>query len=132
MVIDSSALIAILCDEADAAQLEAAIEADPVRLVSPGNLLETSIVIEARFGEAGGRELDLLLHKAHIEIVAFDEDQANLARDGYRRFGKGRHPAGLNFGDCFAYALAIARGEPLLFKGDDFAKTDVKDARAMT
>jgi ribonuclease VapC len=132
MVIDSSALVAILCNEPEADRLEAAIEADPVRLISPGSLLETSIVIEARFGEAGGRELDLLLLKAQVEIVAFDEEQANLARDAYRRFGKGRHPAGLNFGDCFAYALAVARGEPVLFKGDDFAKTDLRDALATT
>ena len=67
-----------------------------------------------------------------MEVVAFDEEQANLARDAYRRFGKGRHSTGLNFGDCFAYALAVARGEPVLFKGDDFAKTDLRDATAAT
>ncbi len=128
MVIDTSALIAILCDEPDASQLEAAIEQDPVRLISAGTLLETSIVIESRFGEVGGRELDLLLHKAHVEIVAFDQDQAELARDAYRRYGKGRHPAALNYGDCFAYALCSSRGDSLLFKGNDFAKTDLKSA----
>lgn len=128
MVIDTSALIAILCDESDASQLEAAIEHDPVRLISAGTLLETSIVIESRFGEGGGRELDLLLHKAHFEIVAFDNEQAEVARDAYRRYGKGRHPAALNYGDCFAYALCSSRGESLLFKGNDFGKTDVKSA----
>lgn len=128
MVIDTSALVAILCDEPDASRIEAAIESDPVRLVSAGTLLETSIVIEARFGEAGGRELDLMIHKANIEIVAFDREQAELARDAYRRFGKGRHPAALNFGDCFAYALCASRGESLLFKGNDFRDTDLEIA----
>lgn len=128
MVIDTSALVAILGDEPDAARFEAAMVSDPVRLLSTGTLLETSIVIEARYGEAGGRELDLLLHKAQIEVVPFDEEQAELARDAYRRYGKGRHAAALNCGDCFAYALCAVRGEPLLFKGDDFAQTDVRSA----
>lgn len=128
MVIDTSALIAILGNEPDAPAMEEAIERDPIRLVSAATLLEASIVIEARFGEAGGRELDLLVHKAQIEIVAFDQDQAELARDAYRMYGKGRHPAGLNYGDCFSYSLSIARGEPLLFKGNDFARTPIKSA----
>ncbi len=125
MVIDTSTLIAILSDEPEASAMEDAIERDPIRLVSAATLLEASIVTEARFGEAGGRELDLLIHKAQIEIVAFDQDQAELARDAYRTYGKGRHPAGLNYGDCFSYALAVARGEPLLFKGNDFRKTPI-------
>jgi ribonuclease VapC len=128
MVIDTSALIAMLGNEPDAPRFEAAIELDPVRLLSAGTLLETAIVIEARYGEAGGRELDLLIHKARIEVIPFDQEQVELARDAYRRYGKGRHPAGLNYGDCFAYALCAVRGEPLLFKGDDFAKTDVRSA----
>lgn len=128
MVIDTSALIAILADEPDAARFEAAMASDPVRSVSAGTLLETSIVIEARYGEAGGRELDLLLHKAQIEVVPFDQEQAELARDAYRRYGKGCHAAALNYGDCFAYALCAVRGEPLLFKGDDFAQVDVRSA----
>jgi len=128
MVIDTSALVAILGDEPDAPRFEAAVVSDPVRLLSAGTLLETSIVIEARYGEVGGRELDLLLHKAQIEVVPFDQEQAELARDAYRRYGKGRHAAALNYGDCFAYALSAVRGEPLLFKGDDFAQTDVKNA----
>jgi ribonuclease VapC len=82
-------------------------------------------VIESRKGEAGGRELDLLLYRAAIEIVAVDQDQAEIARIAWRRFGKGRHPAGLNYGDCFAYALARTRQLPLLFQGDDFSRTDI-------
>lgn len=125
MVVDTSALVAVLLNEPEAAALALAIEADPVRLLSAANLVETSIVIEARVGEAGGRELDLLIQKAAIEVVAVDADQAELGRHAYRQFGKGRHPAGLNYGDCFAYALAHSAGEPLLFTGDDFSKTDV-------
>jgi ribonuclease VapC len=130
MVIDTSALVAILCNEADASLFEAALERDSTRLISAATLLESSIVIEARFGEAGGRELDLLLHKAQIEIEPFDQEQTEIAREAYRTYGKGRHPAGLNFGDCFSYALSVVRGEPLLYKGDDFSKTDIKNALA--
>lgn len=125
MVLDTSALLAVLLNEPDAAAFARAIEADPVRLLSAANLVETGIVIEARVGEAGGRELDLLLHKATIEVVPVDAAQAELGRHAYREFGKERHAAGLNYGDCFAYALAQSTGEPLLFTGDDFSKTDV-------
>ena len=125
MVIDTSAVLAVLLDEPTAPAIEVAIEEDPVRLMTAPSALEAAIVIEARFGEAGGRELDLLLHKAGIELVPFNAEQMELARHAYRRFGKGRHEAGLNFGDCFAYALARWGGEPLLFVGDDFAKTDI-------
>lgn len=125
MVIDTSALVAVLKNEAIAAAVRAAIEDDPVRLMSASSVLEAAIVIEARYGEAGGRELDLLLHKAGIEVVAFDAEQMELARHAYRRFGKGHHPARLNFGDCFAYALSRRSGEPVLYVGEDFGKTDV-------
>lgn len=125
MVLDTSALLAVLLNEPAAPAFRLALEADPVRLLSAASLVETSIVIEARVGEPGGRELDLLIHKAAIEVVAVDAAQADLARHAYRQFGKGRHPAGLNYGDCFAYALAQSAGEPLLFKGDDFSRTDV-------
>ena len=125
MVIDSSAIVAILLNEADAADIAQAIESNSQRLLSAANLLEASIVIENRKGEAGGRELDLLIYRAAIEIVAVDQDQAELARIAWRRFGKGRHPAGLNYGDCFAYALARTRQLPLLFQGDDFSRTDI-------
>jgi ribonuclease VapC len=125
MVIDSSAIVAVLLNEENAAQIAQAIEVASQRLLSAANLLEASIVIESRKGEAGGRELDLLLYRAAIEIVAVDQDQAETARIAWRRFGKGRHPAELNYGDCFAYALAKSRGLPLLFQGDDFSQTDI-------
>lgn len=126
MVIDTSAVVAIMRDEQEAEELALAIEADPVRLISAASLVECSIVVEVRFGEPGSRELDLLIHKAGVEIVAFDSRQAEMARLGYRRYGKGRHEAALNYGDCFAYALARSLGEPLLFKGGDFELTDVE------
>jgi ribonuclease VapC len=91
-------------------------------------VLEAAIAIEAKLGEAGGAELDLWLYKAGVEIVPVDVDQADLARRAWRRFGKGRNSAGLNFGDCFSYALAALRQEPLLFKGDDFLRTDIEAA----
>jgi ribonuclease VapC len=126
MVIDTSALCAILFDEKDAESFELAIEKDPVRLISAAVFLETAMVVETRYGEAGGRELDLLIHKAAVEIVAVTADQIELARRGFRLYGKGKHRAGLNFGDCFSYALAHSTGEPLLFKGEDFSQTDVR------
>lgn len=125
MVIDTSALVAMLNDEPEAQEFEAAVEADPVRLMSTASYLEVAIVIETRFGEPGGRELDLWLHRAGVDLVGVDADQAEVARSAYRHYGKGHHRAGLNYGDCFAYALAKVSGEPLLFKGDDFVHTDV-------
>lgn len=125
MVLDTSALLALLLDEPEAEEFRAAVEEDTTRLVSAATLLETALVIEARKGEPGGRELDALIHKAEIVVAAVDAEQVSEARRAYRRFGKGRHAAGLNFGDIFAYALARTSGEPLLFKGDDFAKTDI-------
>ncbi len=130
MVIDTSAVLAILCDEPEAPAFEAAIAADPVRLLSAASFLEAAMVVETRFGEPGGRELDLLVHKAQIEVVAVTGEQAELARQAFRAFGKGRHPAGLNYGDLFAYALSRLSGEPLLAKGEDFGKTNV--ARALS
>ena len=120
MVIDTSALLAILNNEPDAVAFEAAVETDPIRLMSVGTYLETAIVVESRKGEAGGRELDLWLHRAEVELVPVDVEHADLARSAYRRYGKGRHLASLNYGDCFAYALAKSSAEPLLFKGEDF------------
>ena len=125
MVIDTSALVSMLTDEPEAQRLEAAVAADPVRLMSTASYLEAAIVIEQRFGEPGGRELDLWLHRAGVDLVGVDADQAEVARSAYRRFGKGRDPAGLNYGDCFAYALAKVSGEPLLVKGGDFGHTDI-------
>ena len=126
MVLDTSALLALLLDEPEAEEFRTAVEEDTTRLVSATTLLETALVIEVRKGESGGRELDSLIHKAEIVVVAVDLEQVSEARRAYRRFGKGRHAAGLNFGDVFAYALARTSGEPLLFKGDDFTKTDIR------
>ena len=126
MVIDTSALVAMLNDEPEAERFETAVEADLVRLISTASYLETAIVIETRFGEPGGRELDLWLHRAAVDLVAVDSDQADAARVAYRMYGKGKHRAALNYGDCFSYALAKVSGQPLLFKGDDFACTDIR------
>jgi len=125
MVIDTSAVVAILLNESDARRLADAIDAGSPRMMSAATLLEASIVIEAKRGEAAGRELDLFLYRAGIEIVPVDQEQAEAARIAWRRFGKGRHLAALNYGDCFAYALAKVTGSPLLYKGEDFARTDL-------
>ena len=125
MVIDTSALLAILLDEPERRHFNELVEADETRLVSAAALLEASIVIEARKGEAGGRELDLLLHRAKMDIVPVDAEQVELARVAWRCYGKGRHAAGLNYGDCFSYALAKSSAERLLAKGDDFKQTDI-------
>jgi len=126
MVLDTSAIIAVLLGEATSDRLVTAVEADRVRLVSAGTVIETSLVILGRFGEAGEPQLDRLLRSIGAEVVPVDEEQVAIARDAALRFGRGRHPAALNFGDCFSYALAIARDEPLLFVGNDFTKTDVE------
>ena len=119
-------MIAMLLNEASAERLVAAVEADPTRLVSAATVVEASFVLLGRFGEPGDSQLDRLLRAIGVEVVPVGEDQVVLARDAALRFGRGRHPAALNFGDCFSYALAAGRGEPLLFVGDDFAKTDVE------
>lgn len=100
-----------------------------MRLISAAALVETSIVLESRHGEAATRELDLAIARAGVMIEAVTAEQAEMARQAWRRFGKGRHPAGLNYGDCFSYALARITGESLLFKRNDFAQTDVTSAR---
>ncbi|MBV9286209.1 MAG: type II toxin-antitoxin system VapC family toxin [Hyphomicrobiales bacterium] len=128
MVIDASAIVAIALSEPEAEAFEQRIADDPVRLISAATVLETAIVIETKLGDAGGAELDLWLHKAGVEIVPVGAEHADEARRAWRRFGRGRHPAGLNFGDCFPYGLAALTQEPLLFKGDDFSKTDIKAA----
>jgi ribonuclease VapC len=128
MVIDTSAIVAIALDEPEAAAFELRIADDPVRLISAATVLEAAMVIETRLGALGGSDLDLWLHKAGFEIVAVDAEQADQARRAWRRFGKRRHAAGLNFGDCFSYALAALTGEPLLFKGNNFSQTDIPAA----
>jgi ribonuclease VapC len=128
VIVDSSAVIAILFKEPDGRRYLEALAAEERPATSAVTFVELAMVTEGRGGRAAGEELDVLLTELAIETVPVDARQASLARDAWRRYGKGRHPAGLNLGDCFAYALAKARGEPLLFKGDDFARTDVKAA----
>ncbi len=125
MIVDSSALLAILLKEPEGQSIEYAVADSADCKISSGNYLETSIVALARGGPAGMRDLDLLIARFRIEVVPFPESQAHLARQAFARFGKGRHSAGLNFGDCMAYALAKESGEELLFKGADFGLTDV-------
>ena len=125
MVVDSSALLAVLLQEPDAAAMSLALKQGHPRRLSAANFVETSMVLEARHADAGIRELDTLLQRASIEIIPVDEQQARIAREAFRHFGKGRHKAGLNFGDCFAYALAKSLDEPLLCKGEDFCLTDI-------
>jgi ribonuclease VapC len=128
VVLDTSALIAILAAEPEQQRFIALLAEARDPVISAGTLLEASIVMEARSGSAGVADLDELLAAAGVRCVAVDEAQAVLAREAYARFGKGRSPAGLNYGDCFAYALARALDRPLLFKGQDFARTDVAAA----
>ncbi|MCG5486596.1 MAG: type II toxin-antitoxin system VapC family toxin [Sinorhizobium meliloti] len=128
MVIDTSAIAAIAFNEQEAGSFREKIAHDPVRLISAATALEAATVIETRLGEAAGAELDLWLYKANVEIVAVTAEHMDQARRAWRRFGKGRHPAGLNFGDCFSYALAFLTNEPLLFKGSDFSQTDIPAA----
>jgi ribonuclease VapC len=125
MVMDSSALLAILLGEPEAETFATAIAKDERRLLSAVSALEASIVVEARKGPDGRRELDLLLRGIRTVIVPFDHAQFEIARDAWRRFGSGNHPAGLNFGDCCSYALSKTSDEPLLFKGNDFSQRDV-------
>jgi ribonuclease VapC len=126
MVIDTSALHAIFLGEPERRRFLEAITQAETRWISAANVLETGMVFEAQRGEAAGREFDLFLHQAKVEVVSVDIEQVDIARLAWRKYGKGRHPAGLNFGDCFAYALAKMLGEPLLAKGNDFARTDIK------
>ena len=126
MVIDTSALVAIFLAEPERKRFLDLILKAGTRLISAANALETGIVLEARRGEAAGREFDLFLVRANLEVVSVDNEQVEVARTAWRRYGKGRHSAGLNFGDCFAYALAKCSGEALLAKGSDFAQTDIE------
>ena len=126
MILDTSALLAILQDEPERAAFAEAIEAAGSCSMSVVSFVECSIVLTTRRGPEAVRDLDLLIAKASIGLVPVDADQAHDARRAHRDFGKGNHAAGLNFGDCFSYALSKASGEPLLFKGGDFARTDVE------
>jgi ribonuclease VapC len=125
MVIDTSAFAAIFFGEPERQKFLDTIVADANRLVSAATILETGMVLEGRQGESAGREFDLFTVRLALQIVPFDAEQAEVARSAWRKYGKGRHAAGLNFGDCFSYALAKLTGERLLAKGADFALTDV-------
>ncbi len=125
MVVDTSALMAILLAEPEAEAVLGALQASQVKLISTATLVEAKIVVARALGEPGLQHLDLLLQKAEIDPVPLHLEHVHWALRGWRQFGKGRHRAALNLGDCFSYALAVATGEPLLFKGDDFGLTDV-------
>jgi len=126
MVIDTSVLLAIMQQEPETAQLSHAMVMATTRLLSVASALEAGIVIQNRLGDEGARDLDLLLLSLRLTLVPVTERQFAIARRAYRSYGKGQHhPAGLNFGDLFAYALAKETGEPLLFKGNDFTHTDI-------
>ena len=128
MIIDSSAILAILFAEEDMRRYEEAIADSSTRRMSAGTLLETYIVVDSRLGSSGVEELNALLRRASIQVVPVTIDHVHAAYLAWRRFGKGNHPAGLNFGDCFAYALSTISHEPLLFKGEDFARSDIESA----
>ncbi len=125
MIVDSSVMVAMLLEEPEGHLFDVAIAKSSIARMSSASYLESSMILQSRRGEEGFRGLDLLIARFRIEIVAFTESQARLARAAFVRYGKGRHPAKLDFGDCMAYALARETGEELLFKGTDFAQTDV-------
>ena len=125
MVIDTSALVAILRNEPERSEFVLAIEQAEQRLLSAVSFVETSIVIGSRYGSEGLRDRDVFIGKARIEIASVEEEQAQIARRAFMQYGKGHHPARLNLGDCFAYALAKVQGEPLLCKGGEFVRTDI-------
>ena len=128
MIVDTSAIIAILFGENDWARYHRAMAAASSCRMSVVSFIEATIVLESRSGVSAGQELDAYLEEAAVELVPVTAEQAQVARRAWRRFGRGNHPAALNFGDCFAYALADMTGEPLLFKGEDFARTDIAAA----
>ena len=126
MVIDTSAVLAIFLGEPERKQFLDLILQSGRRLISAASVLESGIVLESKRGESAGREFDLFVIRTNLEVVAVDAEQVEIARSAWRKFGKGRHPAALNFGDCFSYALSKSSGEPVLAKGQDFSKTDLE------
>ena len=128
MIVDSSALLAVLFREPDAERYESALAAAPACRMSLANVFEASIVWEGRNGAAAADRFDMFMEEVGIETIPVTVEHVRAARQTWRRFGKGNHPAALNFGDCFAYALAEVMGEPLLYKGGDFALTDIEAA----
>ena len=130
MIVDSSALVAIVRDESDAIEYATALAEAAALAISAVNWMEAAIVVDSARDPAASRRFDELVRLARLEVVAVTAEQATTARQAYRDFGKGSgHRAGLNFGDCFAYALASTTGRPLLFKGNDFTHTDLRSAR---
>ena len=125
MIVDSSAVLAVLNREPDAERYEARMLTASTCRMSAANMLEVTMVVESRGGPAAGLELDRFVERLGVEVVPVTLEQLASARYAWRRFGRGNHPAALNFGDCFAYALAEVSREPLLFKGNDFARTDI-------
>jgi ribonuclease VapC len=128
MILDTSALVAVLFGEPEADTYTRLIHNADRCLMSAGSFLELSIVIERQTGPEVARQCDMFFRRAGIIVEPFTVEQAHIARQAFHDFGKGRHAAGLNFGDCFAYALTKIAGEPLLFKGEDFKKTDIVSA----
>jgi ribonuclease VapC len=128
VIIDTSAVMAILLKEGDAPLYAQAIASADFCRMSAATFVELGIVADLQTRSTGGRLLDTFMRRSQIVIEPVTEEQAHIARQAYAEFGKGIHPASLNFGDCFAYALAKATGEPLLFKGEDFSKTDIASA----
>lgn len=126
MVIDTSAVLAIFLAEPERKTFLDLILQSGKRLISSASVLESGIVLESKRGESAGREFDLFVVRTNLEVVSVDAEQIEIARSAWRSFGKGRHPAALNFGDCFTYALAKWSGEPVLAKGHDFARTDLE------
>jgi len=128
MIVDTSAVLAILFQEKDAASYSRVIGDAELCRISAANYVEAAMVVERQIPNGGGSQFDAFCRRAHVVIEPVTEEQAHIARQAYLDFGKGRHPAGLNYGDCFAYALAKVTGEPLLFKGQDFRRTDIQSA----
>ena len=126
MIVDTSALLAILFADDDAERYADALAGAEERLISVANYLEAAIVVDSQIGVLGGRQLDALILRSEMRVEPVTRAHADIARQAYLDFGKGNHPAGLNFGDCFAYALSKSTGLGLLFKGDDFSRTDVR------
>lgn len=126
MVVDTSALVALLFQEPESTSVAGILSEEGSLYISAFSLLETRTVVAARKGPEGSRELDLLFHTLDVEVVPLDAEQADIAGEAWLRHGKGRHPAGLNIGDCCSYALAAHLGQPLLYKGNDFGATDLE------
>ena len=128
MVLDASAVVAILLQEPEAKSLSNKIESDPIRYISAINWLETQLVLNGRHGSSGGAKADTFFRELSIEIVPLDAIHMHTALGAWQQYGKGRHPAGLNLGDCCAYATAVLKNQPLLYKGNDFARTGIMRA----